>query len=124
MVEIETEEQNDALHDEAVKQKFPSAWIGLSDTAKEGEWVWNSDPTDEATFTSWNSVSPSNSKHKNKDGENCAILVTPLATKSGKPQPWAIPKQWNDGNCLSKNGVICQEKARVKFTKPVKCEEK
>ena len=112
MVEIETEEQNDALHDELVKQKMPGAWIGLSDTAAEGEWVWNSGG-DAATFTNWNSVSPSNSKHANKDGENCAKIVTPLATKTGEPKPFAIPKQWNDGNCLSKANVVCQEKSRV-----------
>ena len=123
MVEIETEEQNDALHDEAMKRKWGGAWIGLSDTAAEGEWVWNSGG-DAATFTNWNSVSPSNSKHVNKDGENCAKIVTPIATKKGKPKPWAIPKQWNDVNCLSTERVICQEKARVRFTKPTVCEEK
>ena len=111
MVEIDNEEQNDALHDEAVKQKIKQAWIGLSDTAEEGNWVWNSAPGEKASFTNWNSASPSNSKHTDKDGENCAVLATSLATPEGKkPKAWLIPKTWNDESCKTKMPVICQQK--------------
>ena len=112
MVEIESEEQNDALHDEAVKRKFVGLWIGLSDKAKEGEWVRNSAPGEKASFTLWNSDSPSNSKHKDKEGENCAALITTLNTLAGKkPQSWNIPKQWNDKSCkVGTLPVVCQHK--------------
>ena len=48
MVEIETEEQNDAIHDVAKKQDgWKRAWIGLTDEAEEGEWVWSSGKAEE-----------------------------------------------------------------------------
>ena len=83
LVEIESEEQNDALYDEAREQKIgSSAWIGLSDTAKEGEWIWSSG--EKATFLNWTPQSPSNTRQKinNMKGEDCAVIITAEKTVS------------------------------------------
>merc|ERR1711974_43844 len=63
LVEIESEEQNDAIHDEAKKQDgWKTAWIGLTDTAEEGEWVWSSGKATD--FTNWAPAQPSNTKQQ------------------------------------------------------------
>ena len=75
LVEIESEEQNDAIHDEAKKQDgWKTAWIGLTDTAEEGEWVWSSGKATD--FTNWAPDQPSNTKQqRNKmQGEDCAMM--------------------------------------------------
>ena len=111
LVEIESEEQNDALYDEAREQKIgSSAWIGLSDTAKEGQWIWSSGET--ATFLNWTPQSPSNTRMKiNKwQGEDCAVIN--LGEKTIKSKPWTTIKKWNDGSCEDTRGAaICQYKS-------------
>ena len=106
LVEIESEEQNDALYEEAREQKIgSSAWIGLSDTAKEGEWIWSSG--EKATFLNWTPQSPSNTRQKvNKwKGEDCAVINTGAKTT----KPWTTIKKWNDGSCEDTRGAaICQ----------------
>ena len=84
LVEIESEEQNDALYEEAREQK-----IGLSDTAKEGEWIWSSG--EKATFLNWTPQSPSNTRQKvNKwKGEECAVINTGAKTT----KPWTTSQR-------------------------------
>ena len=92
LVEIESEEQNDALYEEAREQKIgSSAWIGLSDTAKEGEWIWSSG--EKATFLNWTPQSPSNTRQKvNKwKGEECAVINTGAKTT----KPWTTTELEN-----------------------------
>ena len=109
LVEIESEEQNDELYEEARKHNIAEAWIGLSDAAKEGEWVWTSGK--KATFLNWtpHGSSPSNSNHNNWKGENCAVINTMATTPRGKP--WFTIKKWNDGSCETPGvAAICQYK--------------
>ena len=109
LVEIKSMEQNDALYEEARKHNLVEAWIGLSDAAKEGEWVWTSGK--KATFLNWtpHGSSPSNSNHNNWKGENCAVINTMATTPRGKP--WFTIKKWNDGSCETPGvAAICQYK--------------
>ena len=123
LVEIKSMEQNDALYEEAREQKIgSSAWIGLSDTAKEGQWIWSSGET--ATFLNWTPQSPSNTRMKiNKwQGEDCAVIN--LGEKTIKSKPWSTIKKWNDGSCEARVGAaICQYKSG-EFQRIALCEKK
>jgi hypothetical protein len=67
-------------------------WIGATDAAKEGTWLWVSGKA--ATYQNWNSGEPSNSG----GNENCAVLLTSV---SGK---------WNDASCDGEKPFICEDK--------------
>ena len=106
LAEIQTERQNDAIYEEA-KKVMPTGWIGLTDRAEEGEWVWSSGET--ATFTNWARIPgeepmPDNYKGVNQNGENCALINTDPTAKGH----WQVPQKWNDDSCSGKTGAICQ----------------
>ena len=121
LVEIESEEQNDAIHDEAKKQDgWKKAWIGLTDEAEEGEWVWSSGKA--PSFTNWAPKEPSNHKSKANEmqGEDCVLLnINP----GGPKKPWNTPKKWNDSSCSAKHNVICQYE-KGGFIRAAVCENK
>ena len=121
LVEIESEEQNDAIHDEAKKQDgWKKAWIGLTDEAEEGEWVWSSGKA--PSFTNWAPREPSNHKSKANEmqGEDCVLLnINP----GGPKKPWNTPKKWNDSSCSAKHNVICQYE-KGGFIRAAVCENK
>ena len=108
LIEIVSEEQNDAIYKEGLRQKIDWAWIGLSDTAKEGEWVWTSGK--KATFLNWAPKQPSNTNW-GKVTEDCAAIS--LRAKTPPGQPWDAVKKWNDGPCNKYAGAtICQTRKR------------
>ena len=121
LVEIESEEQNDAIHDEAKKQDgWKKAWIGLTDEAEEGEWVWSSGKA--TSFTNWAPREPSNHKSKANEmqGEDCVLLnINP----GGPKKSWTTPKKWNDSSCSAKHNVICQYE-KGGFIRAAVCENK
>ena len=123
LVEIESEEQNDAIHDEAKKQDgWKTAWIGLTDTAEEGEWVWSSGKATD--FTNWAPDQPSNTKQqRNKmQGEDCAMMNIDHGADTAS-KPWTTPKKWNDASCPVAYNVICQYE-KGGFTRTAVCEKK
>ena len=63
-------------------------WIGLSDTAVEGTYVW----TDglEATYTDWDNGEPSALRN-----EDCVRLISGVGV-------------WRDDNCYRKRAYICE----------------
>ena len=62
-------------------------WIGLSDVASEGTWVWSSGSS--STYTNWGSGEPNDS-----GGEDCTHIYT-----SGS---------WNDLPCSSSRAYVCE----------------
>lgn len=64
-----------------------SAWIGASDTASEGTWVWV-DGSDMDGYTNWGGSNPNGSNN-----ENCVLL------KDGK---------WTDTPCSLQRYYICK----------------
>ena len=121
LVEIESEEQNDAIHDAAKEQEgWKAAWIGLTDEAEEGEWVWSSGEA--SSFTNWAPGQPRNHKSKaNKmQGEDCVLMNI---EHGGPKWKWATPKKWNDGSCPVPANVICQYE-KGGFIRAAVCENK
>ena len=104
LVEIETEEENEELYNEAVRLNMTEvpSWIGLSDTAEEGNWVWTSG--ERANFTNWSQDQPDNAIHSSRDGQNCAVLNTYVDS----PGFWGVPRKWDDVPCSDPNGAICE----------------
>ncbi|XP_070569367.1 perlucin-like protein [Ptychodera flava] len=68
-----------------------SIWIGLSDAAEEGNWVWVDNSG--ISYTNWSDGEPNNSG----GDENCAHI---LDNKDGK---------WNDSHCSDLRGFVCEK---------------
>lgn len=68
-------------------------WVGASDTATEGTWVWVSG--DPLSFKNWGDAQPDNAG----GAENCMSLVTAEATRG----------KWNDLPCDATRAFICQD---------------
>eukprot|EP00964_Phaeocystis_antarctica_P054976 scaffold32325_cov65-Phaeocystis_antarctica.AAC.1 len=64
-------------------------WIGGTDAASEGAWVWSPSNTP-LSYTNWYPSEPNNS-----GGEDCL-----MGNYGGK---------WNDGTCTEKNKYVCQQ---------------
>merc|ERR1719222_171564 len=99
---------------------WKKAWIGLTDEAEEGEWVWSSGKA--PSFTNWAPKEPSNHKSKANEmqGEDCVLLnINP----GGPKKPWNTPKKWNDSSCSAKHNVICQYE-KGGFIRAAVCENK
>jgi len=83
--------QSNAVFDEVRKiHKVIGIWIGLTDTASEGNWRYASDGS-KVVYTNWNSDEPNN------DGgdEDCAIMHTGF-------------RHWFDYSCEVKDFFLCQ----------------
>lgn len=85
LVTIDSKERNDFL----ATLGLTDAYIGASDTAKEGTWLWVTGKA--LSFKSWNESEPNNSGGK----ENCAVFGA-----AGK---------WNDVPCDGERAFLCQD---------------
>ena len=102
LAEIQTERQNDAIYEEA-KKVMVTGWIGLTDRAEEGEWVWSSGET--ATFTNWARMPgeepmPYNYKGVDQNGGKTVHSST------------LIPQQRDTGK-FHRNGTMIRARARL-----------
>ena len=73
LVEINSEEENEALVKEIKKNKFTERnmnfWIGLTDLRKEGDWRLASDDS-KPSYLNWDEEEPNNGD----DNEHCAKI--------------------------------------------------
>ena len=67
-----------------------SVWIGGTDAASEGVWVWSPSNTP-LSYTNWNTGEPNNQG----GAEDCMIFQT--------------DGTWNDGTCSAKIKYVCQQ---------------
>ncbi|XP_070577192.1 C-type lectin lectoxin-Lio3-like [Ptychodera flava] len=87
----------DHLNKELAGTAVKSVWMGLSDRAEEGTYVWEEGPELlEGDFTFWASGEPNNNDKRNPDGQDCGGLW--------RLRGW----RWDDGYCQVKRPYICQ----------------
>jgi len=109
LVDFESKEEHEAVLEEALKMEGIAGnnvglWIGMTDSAEEGTWVWTSGKP--VTYTAWSSGEPNNDG--GREAENCAWMY------AYQPSGGRLPGQWNDGRCHSGgaySGAICKRAA-------------
>uniref|UniRef100_A0A3B3TRS9 C-type lectin domain-containing protein n=1 Tax=Poecilia latipinna TaxID=48699 RepID=A0A3B3TRS9_9TELE len=76
-------------------------WIGLTDSAEEGRWVWmdGSDLSESVQF--WSQNEPDNWTAENPAGENCVRM----GMEGGRPM-----NNWYDKDCGAAQRRICQKR--------------
>ncbi|XP_062266135.1 C-type lectin domain family 4 member E-like isoform X2 [Platichthys flesus] len=102
LVVINSREEQRFLESRVMEKKDkPEFWIGLTDSEREGEWLWVDDTRLNASLTFWREGEPNNVKGENPDGEDCVTMwekdgVTNLKT-------------WFDQSCKSSKKSICEK---------------
>ena len=87
---ITSDVENTAARDEADSQGVTGdAWIGGTDEATEGTWLWRDGSGNISDYTNWASGEPNDSQ----TGEDCLHLQSDY--------------QWNDLACANSKGFIC-----------------
>ena len=91
LVRIESAEENVRVAEMLVRrfQEPSRAWMGYSDTQREGIFEWVT-PVDRL-YTNWANREPNNANNN----EDCAH--------------WTDLSQWNDANCNQPRGFVCEE---------------
>ena len=87
LASITSDEENRILSTVA-EQYDDQIWIGGSDIASEGDWVWSDETT--WSYSNWHSDEPSNDKKK----EHCLTFQ----------------RHWNDDDCTHKFPFLCQKR--------------
>ncbi|XP_060948479.1 C-type lectin domain family 4 member E-like [Limanda limanda] len=86
------------------EEKF---WIGLTDTKKEGEWLWVDDTRLDTSLMFWREGQPDNRASQtsygqsNPDGEDCVRM--------GEKDGAKDLKTWFDRSCKSPQKSICEK---------------
>jgi hypothetical protein len=88
----ENSDITDLLYVEGSASDKDIYWIGFSDTASEGTWVWSSGLS--VSFTNWNSGEPSGGT------EDCGHIYSSL---------WShVLGLWNDHPCSNQQSYVCE----------------
>ena len=107
LAEIHSQDENVAVLAELKKRdENTQHWIGLSDSAKEGSWVWSSGQ--KANFLNFNEAV---GEPNGDNTENCVTMYIKF------DQPSGIGK-WNDLRCDHKDdkiGALCEENVKRKM---------
>ncbi|XP_030597021.1 hepatic lectin-like [Archocentrus centrarchus] len=99
LVKIDSREEQSFLR-KIIQQKMKGDedrfWMGLTDSAAEGSWVWvDSSPLNES-LTFWSSNEPDDRREEDPDGEDCGRMG---------------PMNWSDKSCKSPQRSICAKPA-------------
>ena len=90
-MKIESAEENDFIKRIFLTGKV-SYWIGLTDSAKEGNWKWT-DGTGLTGYKNWGTNQPGGSIY----GEDCGAILMQYDDA-----------EWHDYGCSVKKGFICE----------------
>lgn len=88
LVSLDNAAENNAIHDEADDRGGNAWWIGYSDGASEGDWVWSSGQV--TGYTNWGPGEPNDF-----GDEDCAELQMFFRT-------------WNDVGCDQSRRFVCE----------------
>ena len=98
---VHSDTENDKLKDFLKREGVDKIWLGASDAAEEGSWVWQDEK--KMNFSNWGSGEPNNGRGA---GEDC-LLTTYGSWKANLPSGGG----WNDERCGGKQTLICQSSA-------------
>uniref|UniRef100_A0A8C4H858 C-type lectin domain-containing protein n=1 Tax=Dicentrarchus labrax TaxID=13489 RepID=A0A8C4H858_DICLA len=102
LVQIDSREEQLKLR-EKMNNIWDKFWIGLTDSEKEGTWLWvDGSPLNES-LTFWFPDEPDNWTGKDPDGEDCVRM----GEKAGAPDL----KCWFDESCKYAHRSICEKPA-------------
>uniref|UniRef100_A0A8C4NNA8 C-type lectin domain-containing protein n=1 Tax=Dicentrarchus labrax TaxID=13489 RepID=A0A8C4NNA8_DICLA len=95
--------QIDSREEEKMNSEWDMFWIGLTDSEKEGTWLWvDGSPLNES-LTFWIHGEPDNRAWYNPDGEDCVMM----GKRAGAPDL----KCWFDESCKYTRRSICEKPA-------------
>ncbi|XP_076735808.1 C-type lectin domain family 4 member E-like [Maylandia zebra] len=107
LVKIDSREEQAFLERrvrELMKEGEDKFWIGLTDSAVEGRWLWVDGSLLDESLKFWAGKEPNNVTEGDPDGENCVRMGEEFENKD--------LKCWFDQSCLKPQRSIC-EKAGV-----------
>ncbi|XP_060948483.1 hepatic lectin-like [Limanda limanda] len=76
-------------------------WIGLTDSKKEGEWLWVDDTRLDTSLTFWREGEPDNEAWDTPDGQDCVRM--------GEKDGATNLKSWVDQSCKYFQKYICEK---------------
>ncbi|XP_060948480.1 hepatic lectin-like [Limanda limanda] len=76
-------------------------WIGLTDSKKEGEWLWVDDTRLDTSLTFWRHGEPDNWAGLTSDGQDCVRM--------GEKDGATDLKSWDDRYCEYSQKYICEK---------------
>ncbi|XP_041867592.1 collectin-12-like [Melanotaenia boesemani] len=106
LVKIDSREEQiflEARLREKMEKDEDKFWIGLTDSAVEGTWLWVNGSSLDTCLKFWNSNEPDNWIGENPDGEDCVRM--------GEKGGAADLKCWFDQNCNVLQKSICEKAA-------------
>ncbi|WP_395742401.1 protein kinase domain-containing protein [Prosthecobacter sp.] len=96
LAEVRSKEENDFLLKLAAGRAVDGLWLGATDEAREGRWIWSDGSP--VSYSNWDTGQPNNS---GSEGENYAMLLTTREPGKWWDQPEVsgrgLPGNWRTG---------------------------
>ncbi|KAK2830725.1 hypothetical protein Q5P01_018656 [Channa striata] len=108
LVQIDSREEQTFLEKNVrnkMKESEDRFWIGLTDSVKEGRWLWVDGSELDKSLSFWSGKEPDDWKVQNPDGEDCVRMG--LKERSG--DLWS----WFDKSCNMPHRRICEKAAQT-----------
>ena len=103
LVKVESSEENDFIKKELLPAKYGNYWIGLSDSANEGDWMWtDGTQLDSDGYKNWGYNQPDN-KNNNED---CVVI----RIRKSDPDHYG---KWHDRPCSEEKKYICEKPGHI-----------
>ncbi|XP_060948491.1 hepatic lectin-like [Limanda limanda] len=80
---------------------YDKFWIGLTDSKKEGEWLWVDDTRLDSSLMFWRDYEPDDWYRDYPDGEDCVMM--------GEKDGATNLKSWDDQYCRTPQKYICEK---------------
>ena len=101
LVKVESSEENDFIKTELSPTKYRNYWIGLSDSDKEGDWMWtDGTQLDSDGYKNWGDDQPNTNGNNNED---CVVI------RISKSDPDHYYGKWYDRPCSLDKKFICEK---------------